>query len=339
MVEMEQWQFAGYGVDNLSLVRAQRPTPRSGEALVEVEAVSLNYRDHLIAQNGLGTNWSFPFVPGSDMAGRVVETGPEVKRFRRGDRVVTNDIAGWVDGAAPTMDTNTTSILGRLAQYAVIDQEQLVLAPATLTATEACTLPCAALTAWMAVVELGRTRAGQTVVVQGTGGVALFAVQFALAHGARVIVTTSSEAKLTRLRGLGSIEGIDRSATPDWHRRVLELTNGRGADHILEMAGGDNLGQSLEAVALGGRISMIGLLGDTHLAGPIGRLLFKRATIAGIGVGPRRALEDMVRAFDLLKLKPVIDAVYAYDAAPAAFAHLERGPFGKVVIRVGPASS
>ncbi|VFR32316.1 Alcohol dehydrogenase [plant metagenome] len=335
MSNNRRWELAAHGRQHLSQVQASRPVPGTGEVLVAVEAVSLNYRDHLIVENGLGTDWTFPLVPGTDLAGRVVETGAGVTRFAVGDRVISNDIAGWVDGDAPTEDTNRATIVGRLAEYVVVDAQQLVAAPSSLDAVQASTLPCAALTAWMAVVELAHVRAGQTLVVQGTGGVALFAVQFALAHGARVIVTSSGQAKLDRLATLGPVEGIDRSRHPDWQHEVLRLTQGRGADHILEMAGGDNLGRSLEAVRVGGRISMIGLLGGNHFSGPTGLMLYKRATIAGIGVGSRRVLEDMVRAIDALQLKPVIDAAYDFDALPQALAHLERGAFGKVVVKVG----
>lgn len=285
-------------------------------------------------KNRLGSGYTFPLVPGSDLAGTVVDVGAGVTRVRPGDRVISNDIDGWIDGAAPTLETNTRSILGRLSRYVVVNPDQLVIAPNSLTAVEAATLPCAGLTAWMIIVELGRVRAGQTVVVQGTGGVAMFSIQLALAHGARVIVTTSSAEKIVRLQQVGPVETINRSATPEWQREVLKLTGPRGADHIVEMAGGENIGRSLEAIALGCRVSMVGLLGDSQLGGPTGMMLYKRATLAGIGVGPRRALEDMVRAVDQLKLKPVIDKVYDFGDAPSAVDHLERGAFGKIAIKV-----
>lgn len=337
MNSIRRWELSSYGRQHLSQVQVSRPVPGVGEVLVAVEAVSLNYRDHLIIENGLDADWRFPLVPGTDLAGRIVELGANVTRFTVGNRVISNDIAGWIDGDAPTEETNRSTIVGRLAEYVVVDEQQLVTAPSSLDALQASTLPCAALTAWMAVVELAHVCAGQTVVVQGTGGVALFAVQFALAHGARVIVTSSSQSKLDRLTTLGLIEGIDRLRNPEWQHEVLRLTKGRGADHILEMAGGDNLGRSLEAVRLGGRISVIGLLNGNTFSAPTGPMLYKRATIAGIGVGSRRVLEDMVRAIDTLNLKPLIDVVYEFDALPQALAHLERGAFGKVVIKVGAA--
>ena len=334
MTMMQRWELSAYGRENLSLKTVPRPTPGAGEVLLEVDAVSLNYRDLLITEDRMGGGYSLPIVPGSDLAGKVIEVGRNVTRVRIGDRVINNDIVGWIDGAAPTIETNTTAVLGRLSRYVIADPEQLVLAPSSLSAIEACTLPCAGLTAWMAIVELGRVRAGHTVVVQGTGGVAMFAIQFAIAHGAKCMVTTSSQEKAERLQQLGNIDVINRSITPEWQNEVLKLTGPRGADHILEIAGGQNIGRSLQAVTLGGRVSIVGILGSSELGGSTGMMLFKRATLAGIGVGPRRALEDLVRAVDVLNCHPVIDHVYSFDDVPAAFDHLARGAFGKIVVKV-----
>ena len=334
MTTMQRWELSAFGRENLSLVSVPRPVPGADEVLVEVEAVSLNYRDLLIIEGRMGPQHTLPLLPGSEFGGTVVETGTEVTRFRAGDRVICSDIAGWIDGRAPSLETNSAAIDGRLAQYVVVDPEQLVSAPESLSVIEAATLPCAGLTAWMAVVELGRVHAGHTIVVQGTGGVALFAITFALAHGARVIVTTTSDEKIARLQALGPVQSIDRKLSPEWHEEVLKLTGPHGADHILEMAGGENIGRSLQAVALGGRISIVGLLDSFDLGGSTGMMLYERATLAGIGVGPRRALEDLVRAVDALNLKPVIDGIYDFADTPAAFEHLARGAFGKVVIRL-----
>lgn len=330
----ERWELPAFGRENLIRRELPRPVPKTNEALVAVEAVSLNYRDIRILDNNLGAGYSVPLVPGTDIAGTVLEVGADVRRVGAGDRVISNDIAGWVDGTAPSLETNSATLAGRLARHIVIDAELLVSAPAHLSASEAATLPTAGLTAWMAIVELGKVNAGQTVVVQGTGGVAIFATQFAVAHGARVIVTTTSEEKIARLRTVGRVEAINRRLYPEWHEKVRELTGPRGADHIIEMAGGDNIERSLQALAFGGRISMIGLLEADRLGGSSGQVFYKRATIAGLGVGPRRALEDLVRAVDQISLKPVIDKVYDFADAPAAFDHLERGPFGKIVINL-----
>ncbi|MBZ5707723.1 zinc-dependent alcohol dehydrogenase family protein [Nannocystis pusilla] len=329
---MKQWELRTPGLDALRLVQAERPVPGPGEVLVRTRAVALNYRDGALIDGAMGAAWDGAMVPGSDMAGEVVALGQDVRRFAVGDRVITVDNVGWIDGPIPPADVNSKPVLGRLAEYVAVPAAQLVAAPLSLDAAAASTLPVAGLTAWFAVVELGAVRAGQTLVVQGTGGVSLFALQFAVAHGARVIVTSSSDDKLERALALGASDGINRVRQPEWQDRVLELTGGRGAEHILEMAGGDNIARSLEAVSLGGRVSIIGLLDEWVLRIPTMPLLFKRATLAAIAVGHRRALEDMVRAIDHLRIKPVIDRVYDFRAAPEAFAHLRRGPFGKVVI-------
>jgi NADPH:quinone reductase-like Zn-dependent oxidoreductase len=329
--DMQQWEIAAPGDANLRMVTASKPVPKPGEILIEVDAVSLNYRERWIIDGGMGGSWEKPLTPGSDVAGRVVALGEHVTRFAVGDRVIDNDIVGWLDGDAPPPDANSFQ-LGRLAQYVAAPAEWFIAAPRSLDAAAASTLPVAGLTAWMALVELGKLRAGQTVVVQGTGGVALFAVQFAAAMGARVILTSSSDEKLERARAFGATDAINRHRTPDWHQAVRDLTAGRGADHILEMAGGDNVQKSLEAVAVGGRISLVGLLEAPDFRMSIVPLLFSRASVIGIGVGHRRALEDMVRAVDRIGLKPVIDARYSFAELPKAMAHLRRGAFGKVVV-------
>jgi NADPH:quinone reductase-like Zn-dependent oxidoreductase len=332
--QMKRWELSAPGMANLHLEQADRPVPGLGEVLVKVGAVSLNYRDGAIVDGTMAGLSKGVMIPGSEIAGEIVALGPGVTRFSVGDRVITNDIVAWVDGPRPPENTNFAAIMGRLSEYAVVPAEMLSASPKTLDAIGASTLPVAALTSWFAVVELGLVRAGQTIVVQGTGGVSLFALQFAVAHGARVIVTSSSDEKISRVLALGASDGINRAEHPEWQRVVLKLTDGRGADHILEMAGGDNLARSVEAVGLGGRISIIGLLEDRELRAPIMPILTRRVTLAGIGVGHRRALEDMVRAVDRLQIKPVIDAVYSFHEAPQAFAHLKRGPFGKIVIRI-----
>jgi NADPH:quinone reductase-like Zn-dependent oxidoreductase len=337
---ISRWEIPSFGLDKLALRDIPRPVPRAGEIAVEVDAVALNYRDAEVADNGMGNVLSFPFTPASDMAGRVVAVGEGVTRFAIGERVVSAYIPGWIDGVPLSWTDAPTQggpIPGMLTQYVVTPAEWCVQAPRTLSAVEASTLPVAALTAWMALIELGNLHAGQTVVVQGTGGVSLFAIQLAAAHGARVIVTSGSDEKIASAISLGAHSGINRNTNPEWQRAVLEQTGGRGADHILEMIGGDNVERSLQAVAQGGRISVIGLLDSDRLSVPILSVLASRASIVGIAVGPRRALEDLVRAIDLLGIKPVIDATYAFSQVPQAFAHLRRGAFGKIVVRAGDA--
>jgi NADPH:quinone reductase-like Zn-dependent oxidoreductase len=335
---MKRWEISRFGVEHLTLASAPRPEPKRGEILVKVDAVSLNFRDKEVLDNGMTATLQFPFVPTSDMAGTVVALGEDVTRFAVGDKVISTYITDWVDGAPASwaeMPTQGGPIQGMLSEYVATPAAWCVLAPESLDAAEAATLPIAGLTAWMALVELGNLKAGQTVVVQGTGGVALFAVQIAAATGAEVIVTSSSDEKIDRAKALGALHGIHRHNEPNWEDAVKSLTGGRGADHVLEMAGGENLQRSLRAVKPGGRISIIGLLESDELRTPIMPLLGSRASIIAVAVGPRRALEDLVRMVDINRIKPVIDGRYAFADAPAAFAHLARGAFGKVVITVG----
>jgi alcohol dehydrogenase len=332
---MKAWQLTAYGKQNLELVASAIPAPGPGQILVRVQAVALNYRDKMVIDNGMGMPLVLPVTPASDMAGEVVAVGAGVSRFRSGDAVISTCVADWLDGHKPAGAEALGGMLpGMLAEYVLLDQHWAVAAPRSLNAAEASTLPCAGLTAWFALIEQGGLKAGDTVVVQGTGGVALFGLQLAVAHGARVIVTSSSDDKLERAKRLGAQHSVNRQETPDWAQAVLELTGGRGAEHILELAGGDNLAASLRAVATAGRISVIGVLNGVELTASVFPLLLKQVTIQGIGVGHRRALEDLVRAVDQSGLKPVIDRVYDFKALPAALDHLERGAFGKVVLQV-----
>lgn len=336
---MRHWQLTGFGRENLRLEEAPRPVPGAGEVLVKVAAVSLNYRDRLVIDNGMGAALPFPLTPLSDMAGTVEAVGEAASRFRPGDRVVTTFFPGWIDGPAPgRADALDGRALGGqhpgvLADYVALPEDWLVRAPASLDFAQASTLPCAGLTAWFALIEQGRLRAGERVLVQGTGGVALFGLQIAKAHGAEVFVTSGSADKLARAKALGADHAIDRRRE-DWTAATHRLTGGRGLDHILELVGGAHLARSLEAVAIGGRVSVIGVMEGFDLSGGAGPLMMKNATVQGIRVGHRRALEDLVQAVDATGLKPVIDARYRMDELPTALDHLERGAFGKIVIEL-----
>lgn len=335
---MSSWTMDGIGRDRLSLATLPIPTPKAGELLVKVSAVSLNYRDKLVIETGMGLPLTFPFVPASDMAGVVEALGPGSSRFQPGDRVITNFSPDWIDGLnAGTARTPPYKTLGGiypgvLSEYVCFPEEWLVHAPATLNDDEASALPCAALTAWFALVERGALRLGSTVVVHGTGGVALFGLQFAKAHGANVIVISGSDDKLARAKTLGAAHGVNRQSE-DWVEAVYRLTDDQGADHILETVGGSHLGRSIEAAAIGGRISVIGVFGGFELSGPVGPLLLKGLTIQGIGVGHRRSLEDMISAIDQLGIKPVIDASYTFANLHKALDHLDRGAFGKIIVK------
>ena len=314
---MKKWTMDAVGRDKLALGSAPMPAPGSGEILAKVSAVSLNYRDKLVVETGMGLKLDFPFTPASDMAGIVIAAGQGATRFKPGDRVISTFIPGWIDGPRPgdarlpPYRSLGGSEAGVLAEYVVFPEDWFSLAPANLDDGEASALPCAGLTAWFALVERGCVRAGETVVVQGTGGVALFGLQIAKAHGAEVIVTSGGDDKLARAKALGADHVVNREAE-DWVEAVYRLTGDRGADHILEIIGGAHLGRSFEAVAVNGRISVIGVFEGFEVSGPTGPLMLKSAAVQGISVGHRRSLEDFIRAVDRLKLKPVIDRRYRF---------------------------
>ncbi|WP_446721505.1 zinc-dependent alcohol dehydrogenase family protein [Methylobacterium sp. DCY52] len=332
---MRRWVLSGFGRENLRLEEVPIPDPEPGEVLVKVAAASLNYRDKLVIANGMGRALDFPFTPASDLAGTIVALGDGVTRFDVGDRVISTFFPDWIDGA-PSGDARNPdgSALGGgypgvLADYVAFPASWFVAAPRALDPAEASTLPCAGLTAWFALIERGGLKAGTRVLVQGTGGVALFGLQIAKAHGAEVFVTSGDAGKRARVRALGADHVLDRAG---WVEAVHHLTGDQGVDHILEIVGGPHLARSLEAVAVQGRISVIGVLDGYDLAASGGLLLLKTATIQGIRVGHRRALEDLVRAVDVLQLKPVIDRRYKLTELQDALDHLDRGAFGKIVI-------
>lgn len=332
---MLSWIMSTSGRENLVLQESALPQPGPFDVRVKVTAVALNYRDKLIIEGHLPA--VFPLIPTSDMAGVVEAVGERVSRFRPGDRVISSFSPQWLDGKRPgnARDGANAALGGAfpgvLAQYRLFEEQELVAAPASLSDVEASTLPCAGLTAWFALVEEGKIRAGDTVLVQGTGGVALFALQIAKAQGATVYITSGSDDKLARAKALGADVGINR-LRGDWAEQVLELTNNQGIDHIVDTVGGKNVAQSVAAVAPQGRVSLIGILDGAEITASAGALLLKSALIQGIGVGHRRSLEDLVRAVDATNLKPVIDSTFAFDAFPAALDRLDSGPFGKIVI-------
>lgn len=326
---------SGGGIDALKIVERPMPRPGHGQVLVRMRAASLNYRDLIIASGGLGKR-DRPLIPLSDGAGEVAETGPGVTRVRKGDRVAPIFTQSWLGGEVgrhlPTALGG--DIDGVLAEYVVLDQDGLVQIPAHLSFEEAATLPCAAVTSWNALISVGDLKAGDTVLVMGTGGVSIFALQFARMTGARVIATSSSDAKLARLRELGASEVINYKTTPNWGKRAFELT-GHGVDHVVEVGGAGTLINSFDAVRPGGRISLIGLL--TGFGGEFNPLavLFKGVCFQGIRVGSRDMFEAMNRAIAAAQLRPVIDRTFPFAEAPAAYRHLESGAhFGKVCIAV-----
>jgi NADPH:quinone reductase-like Zn-dependent oxidoreductase len=335
---MRAWVLNGFGLNQLKLAERPIPKPAPHELLVSIRSVSLNYKDKLLYSGVFNPAMRFPMVPVSDAAGEVVDVGEKVTRFRAGDRIVTHCATRWLDGEGHIDDSvhamgNTIS--GALAEYVVIDEQAALAKPDYLSDDEASTLPIAALAAWYALVDKGNLALGDSVLAQGTGGVSIFGLQLATALGAHVIVTSSSDQKLEHAKTLGAVHGINYSRSPEWQNEVLDFTAQRGVDHVLEVVGGENLRRSLAAVCVGGQISVIGVLQGVKADLDLLALFRKKATIRGIGgAGPRRAFEEMNKALATLKVRPVIDAVYPFEDALPAFRHLERGAFGKIVVRV-----
>ena len=334
---MRAYRLQAAGIDGLAEVELPMPKPGPRQVLVKVAACSLNFRDLAIALGTYRMPTKPDLVPLSDGAGEVIEIGPGVTRVKAGDRVAGCFFQRWF-GGPPAADTHVSALGGgldgMLAQYVVLEQDGVVALPAHLTFEEAATLPCAAVTAWHALAEHARIVAGETVLVQGTGGVSIFALQLARLMGARVIVTSSSDEKLARAKALGAAHGVNYKATPEWDKAVVELTGG-GVDHVVEVGGPGTLARSLRAIRVGGKITLIGVLSGAAEINPM--LIFsRRANVQGISVGSTQMFEAMNRAIAASGLKPIIDKVFAFGEAPAAYRHLQSAQhFGKVVIRVG----
>jgi NADPH:quinone reductase-like Zn-dependent oxidoreductase len=324
-------------IDNLTLVERREPSPGKGQVLVKVRAVSLNYRDLLIAKGLYNPKIPLPFVPFSDGAGDVVSVGEGVTRVKKGDRVAGIFMQKWLSGEL-TEDKAKSALgggaEGMLAELVVLHEDGAVHVPEHLSYEEAATLPCAAVTAWHAVIEHG-LKPGETVLLLGTGGVSIFSLQFAKTAGARVIITSSSDEKLKKAKELGATDGINYRSAPDWEKSVHDLTGGIGVDLVVEVGGAGTLPQSLRAVRMGGRISLIGVL--TGAEGEINprSIIMKKVRIQGIFVGSREMFETMSRAVSLHQLHPVIDRVFPFEEAQEALRYMEsRAHFGKICIRV-----
>ncbi len=322
------------GADGLRQVDLSDPMPGPGQVLVRVRAVSLNYRDLMIVSGRYGGTARPDLIPCSDGAGEVVAVGDGMTQWSPGDRVLGTFFPAWGDGpAAPDKisDALGGSVDGMLAEHVVLREDGLVRLPAHLSYEEGATLPCAAVTAWNALVTQGGLKAGDTVLTLGTGGVSLFALQFAKLFGARVIATSGSDAKISRLREMGADVTINYKATPEWDREVWAQTGKRGVDHVVEVGGGGTLPQSLRSVRVGGTVSLIGVLTGGEINPSI--ILQKSIVLRGIYVGSRAMFEAMNRALAQSHFRPVIDKTFAFDEAADAYRHLESGThFGKVVI-------
>ncbi|NTB96047.1 NAD(P)-dependent alcohol dehydrogenase [Agrobacterium tumefaciens] len=324
-----------FSLDALKL--GQRPVPRlrRGEILIRVKAVSLNYRDLAVLTGTYIPGLPLPLVPASDACGEVVAVGEDVTRFVIGDRVTPIYTQGWHDGL-PTPEQRAKRTLGQpldgvLQEFIAVPAEDAVLAPGHLSPEEASTLPVAGLTAWSALSE-GNVKPGDTVLVQGSGGVALFALQFAKAAGARVIATSSSDSKLDRMKTLGADVGINYRTNNDWAKTVRDETGGRGADIVVE-TGGSTLPQSLTATAFGGFVAVVGFVAGYEATIQLRQLIGPMVRVQGIAVGSRARFESMNRAMAINGIRPVIDSVHDIGEAGNAFKHMKAGAhFGKVVI-------
>jgi NADPH:quinone reductase-like Zn-dependent oxidoreductase len=328
-----------FGLENLALVERPDPAdPGPGQVVLRMAAASLNYRDLLMVQGKYNPRQALPLIPGSDGVGRVEAVGPGVRRVKVGDRVSPIFAQAWLAGAPTREQARLTlggPLDGTLAEKMLVDAEGLVQVPESLTDEEAATLPCAAVTAWNALVVEGRIESGQTVLVQGTGGVSLFALQLGRLLGARVIVTSSSDEKLERAKALGASDGINYRTTPEWGKRVKELTGGLGADLVVEVGGAGTLQQSLAAVRFGGTIALIGVLAGNSTDLSLTQVFMQRIRLQGVLVGNRTSFEAMNRAIALHRMRPVIDRVFELEEASGAFEHLANaGPFGKIVVRL-----
>lgn len=325
---------SGAGSAGLAIREHDSPTPGPGQVVVAVRATSLSFRELMVLDGTYVLPVKPDLVPISDGAGEVVAVGPGVNAVRTGDRVMATLFPSWQDGpfAIEHLDQRGGSLDGMLTQLAVLDADSLVPVPAHLTYEEAATLPCAAVTAWNALTGDGTgVRPGETVVVQGSGGVSLFALQFAKALGARVIATTGSPEKAARLRDLGADETVNYRTGPGWAAEVRELTDGRGADRIVDVAG--LLHESLSAISLAGTIACVGFVGQTVVPLDPRALFASGATIRAVAVGSRAQFTAMNALIETCGLRPVIDRVFPFDQAVQAYDYYAtRGGFGKVVI-------
>jgi NADPH:quinone reductase-like Zn-dependent oxidoreductase len=324
-----------FGLDHLALVERDTPQPGHGAVRVRVRAVSLNRRDALLVQGIYNPRQRLPVVPCSDASGIVDAVGPGVARLKAGDRVVAHFFTGWIAGE-PKPEKLATALGGAggdgtLQECVVLPEEALLPLPDALSFEAAATLPCAALTAWSAVRDL---RPGDTVLVQGTGGVSIFALQFARLAGARVIATTSSDDKAARLRALGADAVLNYRTDPDWGRHAREAAGGR-LDLVVDVGGAATLEASLRAVRPGGTIALVGVLGGAAATIPLPLAVMRQVRLQGVTCGDREAFEAMLRAIRLHGLEPVISHAFGLDEAPVAFRAMEDGShFGKIVIRV-----
>jgi NADPH:quinone reductase-like Zn-dependent oxidoreductase len=337
---MRAYQIPKGGAGIESVVQGERPEPKPGrrQVLVKIKACALNFRDLGIVRGTYRVPIRENVIPLSDGAGEVVAVGAGVVRIKVGDRVAGNFFQRWPGGEAmPDAHASALGggIDGMLAEYAVLEEDGVVKIPSHLSLEEGATLPCAGVTAWHAMMEHAKLKAGDTILLQGTGGVSIFGLQFAHAMGIRAIITSSSDEKLGRAKKLGAAFGINYKTTPEWDKAATEFTGGAGVDHVIEVGGAATLTRSFHAIRVGGKVSMIGgLSGGATELNP-GLIFSRRANVQGISVGSTQMFLAMNRAIEVSAIKPVIDKVFAFADAQAAYKHMASGAhFGKIVISV-----
>ena len=334
---MKAYEIQEFGIENLALVEREKPEPNATEVLVKFHAASLNYRDLMMVKGWYNPKLKMPLVPFSDGAGEVVAVGESVTKWKVGMRVMPIFMQDWIDGAVDFQKARTAlggDIDGVLREFGAFDESGLAEIPDHLSYEEAATLPCAAVTAYNALYCSGSLKPDDTVLLQGTGGVSIFALQFVSHFGAKTIITSSSDEKLKRAGELGANEFINYKTTEDWDKAVLDLTGKRGVDTIVEVGGAGTMKKSVASVKMGGYIAVIGVLSQGEGINPVS-VLQKSIKMHGIFVGSRQMFEDMNRLISASSLKPVIDKTFAFEEAKDALKYMESGAhFGKIVITI-----
>jgi NADPH:quinone reductase-like Zn-dependent oxidoreductase len=335
---MRAYEIQQFGIENLALVEHEEPKPGANEVLVKFKAASLNYRDLMMVKGAYNPKLKTPLVPFSDGAGEVVAVGENVSKWKIGDRVCPIFMQGWIDGGIELQKARTAlggDLHGCLREFGAFDESGLVRIPDHLSYEEAATLPCAAVTAYNALFISGGLKPDDTVLLQGTGGVSIFALQFANVLGCRTIITSSSDEKLHRAKELGADDLINYREVPDWDKAVLDLTKRRGVDHVIEVGGAGTMQRSINAVRMGGHVAVIGVLSGQGEINPL-LILMKSVKMQGIFVGSRQMFEQMnLMICQHNHLKPVVDKVFEFEQVKDALVYMENGShFGKIVVKI-----
>ncbi|HSK72667.1 MAG TPA: NAD(P)-dependent alcohol dehydrogenase [Pyrinomonadaceae bacterium] len=336
---MKAYEIQQFGIENLALTGREQPEPKEGEVLVKLHAASVNYRDLMMVKGTYNPKLKTPLIPFSDGAGEVVAVGENVTKWNVGDRVCPIFMQGWIEGEISYQKARTAlggDLDGCLREFGAFGENGLVRIPDHLSFEEAATLPCAAVTAYHALFVSGCIKPDDTLLLQGTGGVSIFALQLASVYGVRTIITSSSNEKLQRAKDLGANELINYKANEDWDKAVLDLTEKRGVDHIVEVGGAGTMQKSLKAIKMGGHIAVIGVLsGGEGGISPV-PIFMKSVKLQGIFVGSRQMFEGLNQMLCMHShLKPVVDKVFEFGEAREALKYMESAAhFGKIVVKI-----